>query len=226
MVYTTTANVSAELGGITIDGSSTPTATTVDSWIADAKAEIDERSGTTFESTAITSSDYEYHDYDGEGYIFTKKFPIISVESVEFETKGLGAPAASWVELTEGRTEDENFIVYKDLGVIKFHSSRLTAQPIVGMQNCRLEYTHGYSSVPANVTRLATLLVAQRYLTTVASKTASEEGGSVTVGTISVSDPTNYANARLKQYDAEIKQLFADLVGTLKITHHTERIFA
>lgn len=224
MAYTSTANVAAELGGVTIDGSSTPTSTTVDSWIADAKAEIDERSGMTFESTAITSSDYEYHDYDGSGYIFTKNFPIISVESVEFETGGIGGTAETWVAYTEGRTVNDEFVVYKDLGAIKFHTSDTRSMPLAGFQNARLEYTYGYSSVPANVGRLATLLVAKRYLTTVASKTASEEGGSVTVGTISVSDPTNYANARLKQYDEEIKQLFADLIGTLKVRHYKERL--
>jgi protein-disulfide isomerase-like protein with CxxC motif len=54
MVLTTVANVAAYLQ-TTIDGSSTPTDTTVTQWITWAEAEIERRTGQKFESTAITN---------------------------------------------------------------------------------------------------------------------------------------------------------------------------
>lgn len=225
MAYTTTSLVSAEIGGVTIDGSSTPTNTTVDLWIADAKAEIDERCGRTFESTAITSSAYEYHDYDGSGRIKLNNYPIISIESLSVEQNGLSGDSADWQAMTEGRTSAGHFITYKELGVIAFHSNSLSVQPIAGSQNVRVEYTYGAAAVPANVKRLATLLVAQRYLQSVASKTATQEGGSVSVGTISVSDPTNYANVRLKEFGAEIDTLFNKLIGKFKVRNYDYTVF-
>ena len=225
MAYTTSALVSAEIGGVTIDGSSVPTSTTVDLWIADAKAEIDERTGTTYESTAITSSAYEYHDYDGCGRIKLFNYPIISIESLDVEINGLSGDSSDWQTLTEGRTSAGHFIFYDTQGVIAFHSNALSVQPQAGSQNIRVAYTYGRASVPLNVARLATLLVASRYLTTVASKTATEEGGSVSVGTISVSDPTNYANVRLKEYSAEIESIFKKLIGTFKVRNYDYTVF-
>jgi hypothetical protein len=225
MAYTTTTQVSAEIGGVTIDGSSVPTNTTVDLWIADAKEEIDERCGRTFESTAITSAAYEFHDYDGSGIIKLNNYPIISIESLAVEVNGLSGASADWQTLTEGRTSAGHFIFYDTLGVIAFHANALATQPVAGSQNIRVEYTHGASALPLNVARLATLLVAQRYLQSVASKTATQEGGSVSVGTISVSDPTNYANVRLKEYSAEITDLFNKLIGKFKVRNYDYTVF-
>jgi len=225
MAYTTIDKVSAELGGVTIDASSTPSSTTVTSWIADAKAEIDERAGLTFESATVTSASYEVHDYDGSGVQKLNNYPIISIDSVEVEVNGLSGDSSDWQSLTEGRTSAGHFITYKELGLIAFHSNNLSVQPIAGSQNMRFTYTYGYSTVPNNVEKLATLIVASRHLTTVASKTASEEGGSVSVGTISVSDPTNYANERLSQYNTDISKMFDDLVGKFKVTNYDYTVF-
>lgn len=45
MAYCTNAEVAAEFKNLTFSGSSTPTSTTVDNWIAQADAEIDSRVG-------------------------------------------------------------------------------------------------------------------------------------------------------------------------------------
>lgn len=204
MGYTNIADVAAELGGVTINGSSTPTASQVQSWIEDATKEVEEITGRVWASTSVTSDSYEYIDYDGSGRMRLKKTPIISVDSVEYDSEGLGAASTTWSTLTEGRTTSEDFIVYPEEGLIVLHASSTSRQLSSGKRNVRVTYTHGYNIVPRHIKRLTTLMVARRYIATVANKTGSDEGGSVSVGTISVSDPNNYVHNHLRQVQSDL----------------------
>jgi len=225
MTYTTVAEVSAELGGVTLDASSTPTSTVVDGWIADIDSEINQLTNRVWESTTVTSSDYEYYDYGGNGRVITVHAPIISVESVEFDTEGLGAASTAWSSLTEGRTDAEGFIVYKEEGLLQLHSTEGSSVKY-GLQNVRLTYTHGYATTPLHIKRLSTLMTAQRYISSVASNTASEGGGSVSVGTISVSDPNNYVHNHLSSINAEIKEILkSGIVPTARTYEFNNNIY-
>jgi len=216
MVYTTPSEVSAELGGFSLTASSTPTSTQVESWISDAESEVNELTGRVWESTAITSTSYEYQDYDGSGTIRLKKYPVISVQSLEYDAEGLGAASTVWSTLSEGRTSGENFILYKEEGLINFHSSTNGATTPVGRQNMRLTYTHGTATTPNHVKRLTTLITAKRLIMSVASKAGSEEGGSISVGTISVDDPNNYVHTHLKSVSGELEYLLKHVTNTFK----------
>lgn len=215
MAYTTYTDVAAELGGVTITGASTPSSTTVVDWIAQADDEINARTGRVWESTTVPSTSYEYHDYDGGGIIRLKNKPVISIQSAEYNENPLGEDE-SWVALVEGKTATGNYVLYKDEGLLLLHANSTGNIPPAGIQNIRLTYTYGYSTVPARIKRLSTLLAAKRYIQSVANKTGSEEGGSVSVGTISVSDPNNYVHEHLKRITAETKDLFSEVANTFK----------
>lgn len=216
MAYTTLAKVCAELGiaSSTITASSVPSTSDIDAWIGEAKAEIDLYSGRVWESTAISSSAPEYYDYDGSGSLLLFNRPVISVEKLEIETMGVGATSSSWTTLTEGRTSSASFELYKDEGIVRFHPST-ESRPLFGSRNVRVAYTHGKSTTPLIITRLATMIVAERYITTFANASAGSQGGSITVGPISISDPGSFSINRLNNIRSEKERLFK-LVGTTK----------
>jgi hypothetical protein len=215
MSYTTYTDVAAELGGVTISAGSTPTSTTVEGWIAEGDDEINARTGRVWSSTTVTTASYEYHDYDGGGIIRLHNKPVISVQSVGYNEYPLGE-TESWVALVEGKDADSNYVLYKDEGLLYLHSNSTGNTPSAGIQNVRITYTYGYSSVPARIKRLSTLLAAKRYIQSVANKTGSEEGGSVSVGTISVSDPNNYVHEHLRGVNREIDTLFKEVANKFR----------
>jgi hypothetical protein len=93
----------------------------------------------------------------------------------------------------------------KNEGEIEFTKSGI---PTYGYQNIRVTYTAGYESVPYFIQRLSTAIVAKRVIMTVINGSASEIGGSVSVGTISVTDPSSFGHNHLKSLTQEINELF------------------
>ena len=209
MAYTTAVKVSEELNGYTLNSTTTPTSSTVDGWIAETDAEINLRRGTVWSSTTASS---EIHDYDGGGVLRTYNVPIISVTEVLAESNGINAQTAGWQTLNEGRLINQDFIVYGDQGEIHFHGTQL---PLAGYQNMCVSYTYGRTTTPSDITHLATLMAARRVIHTIVSGSATTEGGTVSVGTISVGDPTDFGNKRLKQLDEDIDYLFRK-IGQMK----------
>jgi len=207
MAYTTISEISAELGGFSLTASSVPTSTQVESWISDAEKEVNEVTGRVWESTTITSSAYEYADYHGNGRIILQNAPVISVESVEYDSDGIGAASTAWSTITEGRLDTNGFVLYKEEGLLNLHSSTGKQVP-TGLQNVRITYTYGYSTVPLHIKRITTLIVAKRLILSVANKAGSEEGGSISVGTISVDDPNNYVSNHLSRVSEELTYQF------------------
>ena len=213
--YTNILNVSNELNGYSINSSTTPSDVTVLKWIEEASSEIDNATGMVWDKRIVSN---EVHDYDGSGTFHTYNNPILSVTSLYKEVNGVGGSSESWTLLSEGRLSTQDFMVYKPEGEIVFHGSRM---PQAGFQNLKVSYSYGFSTTPVFIERLATLMVAKRMIYSVQSGSATNEGGTVSVGTITVSDPTTFGTNHLKSMSEEINSLFAK-AGTLK-TYRLDR---
>ena len=207
MAYTTIALVSAELNGASITPSTVPSSTTVGTWITQVEAEIDNRTGKHWETGTATN---EILDYDGNGFLRLLNAPLLAVSTLAYEENGLGADSASWVSLTKGRAED--YITYLPEAEIEF-----IASVPAGIQNIKSTYTYGYSVVPSYIQRLATLMVAKRSIDAVVNNSASNEGGSVTVGNISITDPSNFSTDYIKNLNNEINELFTQQAGSSRV---------
>ena len=212
MAYTTVALVSAELNGVSITTSSTPSSSTVENWIAEVDSEIDLRTGQSWTSTTVSD---EVYDYDGSGYLMLLHAPVLSVSTASYETNGIGADSESWTDLTEGRTED--YIVYLSDGEIDFHKT-----VSAGKQNFKITYTYGYTSVPSYIQRLATLMVVQRFIGAGVNSSAKDEGGSISVGDISISDPSNFSSDYVRSVGTEINKIIEFDIGQSRI-HRSKR---
>ena len=208
MVYTYVDLVSAELNDLEIGSSTTPSINTVNMWIEDATADINLRTGKVWESTVATSV---YLDYDGSGFLKFPENPLLTVTELKYEVNGLGADSVSWSTLTEGRTG--NFITYVLDGEIEFFGDYI---PPKGYQNICVSYTYGYATTPAYITRLATLLVASRVIKATINASAQGEGGSVTVGNISITDPSNFSVGYIKDMKSEIDDIYKR-IGTTNV---------
>lgn len=150
MAYCTESDIEMFLQ-MEFDGASTPKDTEVTSMIVTADSLIDRHTQRVWSSTAIANSDYEYHDGDGSKIYLLKHTPIISVDKMYENTASLGA-AAVWVERSEGW--DKDFLLYEDIGKVFFHNN----VPGVGFKNIRFQYTHGYATTPAYISRMSVLL--------------------------------------------------------------------
>ena len=217
MSYTTIEKIGEELGGYTINAGSIPSSSTVTGWIEEAEQVIDDITNTTY-TTATASS--ELYDYDGSGVLFLANAPTISINELKKEVKGIGAESSEWEVLLEGRTSDKDFYVYLDEGEIRFHG---TNTPTKGYKNIMVSYDYGMDSVPGDIERLSTLMVARRVIMSVINKSATEEGGSVSVGTIKVDDPSKFGHDHLKEMKAEELSII-DHVGRFK-TYRFKRVY-
>jgi uncharacterized protein YqgV (UPF0045/DUF77 family) len=227
MAYTTVANISQELGGVPINGSTTPTTTVVEGWIEEATDEINRITGQVFEATAITSAKYEYIDYRSNGRIILNHAPVQSIQSIEFLSEPLGSTVApTWIQLVEGRGNTDNFILYEDEGLLVIHNHQVGSHALTyGKRNVRVRYTHGPTTTPPSIARLATLMVAKRYIQATANNNATNSGGIVRVGAIDISDPTNYVLSHLDRIAQEEQRLLKDVAGTFKSTLYRTNIF-
>ena len=198
MAYTSISKVSALLNGVTIDGSSVPSSTVVNDWIAESDNEIDVRTGKVWSSSAVTD---EILDYDGSGYLRLPDTPVTSITSLSYNLYPFGNTSSSWTALTEGRTED--FILNSDEGEIIFTDSTVPA----GERRIKVSYVKGDATTPKWIERLSTLMTARNFIESVVLGSASNEGGSITVGNISISDPTTFSSQQIINIDNEIESL-------------------
>lgn len=215
MVITTVTNVSNELNGMTLDASSTPTSTVVSGWITEAANEIELATGRLFSTTTFSSS---YFDYDGSGKIILPYKPVNSITELKYEKNGLGATSESWTELTEGRTND--FILYTDEGWIDFFGN---TRPTYGRQNVCISGNYGETTVPSIITKAASKMVAMRVIGGVVNSQSKDEGGTVSVGTITVTDPSTFGLDNRRQLQDDINNLLSTY-GTLK-TYSFNRLY-
>ena len=207
MAITTVTNVSNELNGMTLNSTTTPTSTVVTGWITEASNEIELATGRLFSTTTFSSSIF---DYDGSGKLILPYKPVNSISLLKYEKNGLGATPESWTTLTEGRTND--YILYKEEGWIDFFGNTI---PTYGRQNVCVSGNYGEATVPSIITKAASKMVAMRVISGVVNSQSKDEGGTVSVGTITVTDPSTFGLDNSRQLQTDIDKLL-DTYGTLK----------
>jgi hypothetical protein len=206
--YTTHELVQSELQLSSAFSTTTlPSYDDVDEWIAEESAYINSLANQVFGSTLYSS---EFIDYDGEEWLILENAPLISVTSVQYNANPLGSSlGSSWTT----KSADVDYSVYKDRGALRvlFNNWR----PTDGAKRICVTYSAGYTTIPHEVRKLATKLVAERILNTLIQKNINErsDGGSVSVGSISIVEPTSYGVNSYKQLKAEIEALKKEIVN-------------
>lgn len=204
--YITASAVQSELQSTVEFGANTvPSLTTVTEWIEEESSALDDDLGMSYESTSNTV----LLDYKGEDILTMKNSPIISVDKFEYCPVSVSTRTTSdWEE----KTEDTDFTVYNDRGEIVILTKRFN--PKIGMKRFRIVYTSGYSSTPAKISRYIKKAVALRVLNTLISRNVNErnDGGSVSVGSISIVEPDSYGVNSYKQLKEDVSELYKDLV--------------
>lgn len=212
MSYTTAELVQSELRADTaFSGSTVPSLSDVTTWISQYDSYIDGLANRVFEVTAYT----ELVHYDKEAYLFIRHTPLVSVTTVEYNTNSDGE-APEWVTLTE----NTDYAVDEKKGMIILFAK--TYSYGTGYNKFRLSYTAGYSTIPTNVQMLSTKLVTQRVLNTLVSKNVNErsDGGSISVGDITIVEPANYGVGSYRQLGEDIHKLEEDIVGGFRVLRY------
>jgi len=225
----------------TFDGSSTPTSTTVTTWIGWGDAEIERRTGQKFESTVVTDivlplsrysttldldaagagtytnprSDSGFHQAHGFKVKLPGQYrPLISLEEVSRNTAG-PTSADSWESLTENTGSGGDYFI--DLNEAEI--SILNKTPRYGRRAIRVDITYGYATVPPEVEALATMLAAKRVLMSSFSNAQDGNWDSVSVADISLTKGGAAGLSAVKTMDIDINsqwevvgRLYSDLV--------------
>mgnify|MGYP006935510409 CR=1 FL=1 len=212
MAYTNATLIEAELrADAAFSGSTVPSLTQVTTWITETDAYIDHLSSNAYAQQTITD---EYIDYRGESELILKHSPIISVSSLSYNTNTLGSDLGEgWVVKSEGT----DFIVKKEAGTLILPFT--TFSPGTGLRKFKCTYVSGYATTPATVQMLATKMVASRVLDSLLSSNVNEgnDGGSISVGSISIVEPGSYGVNTYKEMKSQIKELQADLVRNFSV---------
>lgn len=215
--YTTLDLVQAELQSSTAFSAATlPTSTDVSEWIAEESAYINSLANVIFGTTLFSS---EFIDYDGSEDLILENGPVVSVTSVQYNSNPLGSTLGpSW----STKTADTDYSLYADRGIVRILSSWT---PEVGSKRICVTYTAGYSTVPYDVRKLCTKLVAERVIATLLAKNINErnDGGSISVGSIAIVEPSSYGVGAYTQLRKDIEQLKNDIVrkqtGVFRLGH-------
>ena len=188
--YTSPDLVAAELNSTTnFTDDTIHDLVTIYNWIDEAMAEVDLLAGMIYGSAVVSSI---YVDYDGSGMLRLPDAPILNLALRYNENQQ--TEAASWVDLEEGY--GKNYIFYPTEGEIEFINGNLATNLVVptkGRKKFCITYTHGYQKIPLEIQRYVTLEVARRAITSLVNYQANSEGGTIRVGTIMISDPTNFS---------------------------------
>jgi len=206
MTYTNEAKVEAYLGE-TFDGTTTPASTDIAIFVGWADKLINDYTGTAFESTTITD---KILDSDGVQRYKLPHRPIISITNFNVDEAGLGA-TTNWVARTEGRTGSENFVILEEEGILHFHSDI----PPAGIQNIKTTYAYGYATVPADVEKLATLLVTREIVRARLADNTFSAQDSITVGPIRIQKSGSESAQGVTELNSEIDDMWK-AVGRFK----------
>lgn len=205
--YTSPDMVAAELRATTPFSDSTyPSLSTVQQWIEETGAHIDTLAGFVAAETMHT----DFLTYDGQEILAMRYSPIISITSLAENTNSLGADAGeAWVI----KTADTHYFLDSDSGQVLVNL--LKWQPKPGFRKLRIVYKSGYTTIPATHQMLATKMVTGRVLSSLLGQNIQEsnDGGSVSVGTISIVEPASYGVNTYKQLKTDIQELQAQLLG-------------
>lgn len=189
MSYTTAQKV-ADLIGLA-------SATAIKSdWLTYADAYIELMTGQCYNETTVTNK-----LYDGSGCkeLILKDYPITAITKLEYCDAD-----EDWVEITS-----EYYRLYEEEGILKLYDidSDLDISLFEeGIQNWRVTYKKGFTSVPKSVEFLANLVVADMYYKSVGKQSVIS---SEHIGDYSVSFGNNSA--------IPIPELISQLIRELKI---------
>jgi hypothetical protein len=210
MAYTTQALIEEELQ-MKFDANSTPTDSSITSWIAEAQSEIDDTLQRKFTTTTETD---EYHDMPrNQNFLLLNNRPVIAISSLSYNSAGLGS-TPDWVALTEGFADD--YLLYKRNSKVKFHS--LNYRIPEGSQIIKVTYTHGEldgGAVPKTIQRLATLIVSERVLDTFMNNIRLKSPLDITLGEITVKHTFSAVAGHKKSYWEKADRLYRSK-GTFK----------
>lgn len=183
----------------TIDGSSTPSETTVDEWIEWAEDEIDKITGFSF--TSQTKTDLIMPGNGNREFWVPREYtPIISMTSLSVNTNT--DFDISWSAKVENT---DYFVVDESMGHLKF------APNVTGfgdkLKQIKLTFTYGYATIPYIVEELATKIVAKKFIQSKVSNTASGGNESIRVGPISINDGSKESVAFVQNLNEDINDL-------------------
>lgn len=203
--YTEVSFVEAELRVDTnFSNDTTPTLSDIRRWISEESKIIELRTGRSY--------GYEEHvdevfDYNGEGILRLPESTIVSVSSLSYRNNR----GTTWIELTEGY--DEDYIVHTDTGEIEFLTSKATR----GSKRLKISYVSGSYEVPLEIQRLCTLAVAKRVVLSLVNNQSNAEGGSIQVGTIRITDPSNFSPGWVRGINSEMDYLYKNIGDDFKV---------
>lgn len=205
--YTTSALVASEIRATTDFGAgTTPTQTTVNNWINQVSERINMVSGRTWGTTQYT----EYFDYSGKELLTLSMAPVVTVDTVQYNQNPLGSTSGTdWVT----KTAETDYSLYTNEGQIAILPSW---NPAEGRKRIKVIYTAGYTAIPERVEELATKEVALKVLQSLVTQNVNEgnDGGSISVGQISIVEPASYGVNSYKQLRQDVQQLWSDVKGT------------
>lgn len=210
-LYTTKEAVQEELRAtIAFSGSTNPTDTTVDRWIEEYSRVIDDISGTNWGSTQYI----EYLDYNAEDRLQLRNSPIISITALEYNDQPLGS-TPSWSTMTEGT----DFIKYPKYGELLLTN---LWSPKSGNRNIKVTYYAGYADIPSKISMLCTMMVAHKVLSTLINNNVNEanDGGSVSVGSISIVEPASYGVNSFMKLKDNIDSLKKELITGFSVLRY------
>ncbi len=170
------------------------------SWLTWADAEVESRTGKKFTEVTVTNKLY---DGPGDDTLILDEYPITSITKIEYLQQQ--TPTEVWVELSS-----VYYRLYADKGYVRLVQDLSGLTDInefeEGVQNIRVTYKYGYSTIPSIVELLASLLVAELYMKSTDGGISSEKIGdySISYGGSDV-DVTN------------IKDLITKIIDDIKV---------
>lgn len=205
--YTTPEQVQAELRATTAFSSATnPSLETVEQWIHEESDNINHLVGKPVGLETYT----ELIDYNGEEVLLTKNAPIYEVTLFEYNQNPIGSSEGTdWVT----KTEDSHFTVYDLTGELSILFNRFS--PSVGRKRFRVTYKAGNVEIPFRIQKLCTMMVAHRVLSSLINSNVNEgnDGGSVSVGSISIVEPASYGVNSYNKLGVDIDALKKEVVA-------------
>lgn len=207
--YTTAQLVQSELRATDAFASTTvPSLSTVTTWIEQESENINHlASGAIFGTSQIN----EVLDYNGEDSIYVTTSPVISVDTLLYNTTQVWDDnySSSWEE----KTENSDFIVKDNRGRIDILFPQF--KPKEGKNKFDITYTAGYETTPKTIETLATKMVALRVLNSLVHNNVNNEdlGGSVSVGSISIVEPADFGVKSYEALKSEVDEMKKGLVS-------------
>lgn len=204
MDYTTVALVEEELRAeIPFSTSTLPTLATVSNWIAQVSSRINEIGSREYGNDTQT----EYFDYEGEDIIILNNTTFVNDSSliVSYNSSSVGEePSYTALDLYT------DYLVYPKSGEIKLINSTISD----GDKRIKIDYEIS-DTVPGWVEELATKMITERVLSSLINSNVNEgnDGGSISVGSISIVEPESYGVASFTKLKADIKELEKQLVS-------------